>query len=232
MEYNVIVSPDGTRRLDSKLTELRSVGIGWYYGDMYRNGTMLEKYVETETNEAKISELIDNLQELDNTTKMKKRAKLIDHILDLDSEIEKKVVYRTFEDGMIDRLPQESTIYLLQDPAVHQRALFNMGVDSEKPMEKLRVEANYLSWPANIPALNHMVFGEGRNKVSVFDKMNLEGYSIKDRYGEIARVEIEDFILYYGNDLVYHYYLDKNGDGKINKKTEEISLLPQLHSLH
>ncbi len=37
--------------------------------------------------------------------------------------------------------------------------------------------------------------------------------------GKLAQIDIQDFILFYGQDVLYSYYFDLNGDGKLTDKT-------------
>ncbi|MEZ7890284.1 MAG: hypothetical protein QMC67_00920 [Candidatus Wallbacteria bacterium] len=46
------------------------------------------------------------------------------------------------------------------------------------------------------------------------------GYKIIDKTGELAMIKIEDFWFNYDNDVVYWYYLDKDGSGVIDEKNE------------
>jgi hypothetical protein len=70
--------------------------------------------------------------------------------------------------------------------------------------------------------LRHLHIGTGDNVIYPFDKYNNGGYIIYDKHGKLAQIDIQDFILFYGQDVLYSYYFDLNGDGKLDKATELI----------
>jgi hypothetical protein len=83
---------------------------------------------------------------------------------------------------------------------------------------RLRVENKWDLFPGWYPGLRNIHFGKGENIIYPFDKYNNGGYIIKDQYGEIAKIAIHDFFLYYGQDVLYQYYLDLNGDGTLGSE--------------
>ena len=63
--------------------------------------------------------------------------------------------------------------------------------------------------------LNKITLGDHPNIIKPFARVNNGGYILRDSKGDIAKIVIEDFILHYGDDLVYRYYLDKDGNGRL-----------------
>ncbi len=87
-------------------------------------------------------------------------------------------------------------------------------------LPNIRVEQHWDFWPGNYPLLNRITFGSERDVIRPFGHENNGGYTIEDSHGVIARVDIQDFMLYYGNDVLYLYYVDKNGNGVIEEDIE------------
>lgn len=229
---------EGKLHLKTRLVEGRSVGLGWLYGKNYRSGTTLEKYTSSEE-DPKVKELVSLITGY-NTRKVSmdnsERVKTIEEILKTESEIPRAPIYHSFEDGFIKWNFQESSIYIGHQPKLVDR----MGIEVVDFLEQakrvatlgllkknvdfngfIRVENHYDFFPGNIPILNKLRYDNGSNRIfSLFDKTNNGGYEIIDQFGTIGKIVIEDFWLHYDNDLVYKYYLDKNGDGKIDEESE------------
>lgn len=89
-----------------------------------------------------------------------------------------------------------------------------------KEYPRIRVENEWDFFPGWIPFLEGFTVGKEPNTIKPFAHHNNGGYRIEDSRGVIAKVEIVDFLLHYGDSVLYHYYLDKNGDGVIDEKTE------------
>jgi hypothetical protein len=217
---------------------VRQFTLGILFGQNFRAGTILEKYNLSE-NDPKVKQLFDKIMEYNKTssTSSSKRIKLIAEIADLEKSIPKIPVYCAFEDGFFKTNFQESTVWLGQYPNIGERVLFR-GVDSleelkskltlnlwDKDVHKegvVRIENSWDFFPGNIPLLNKWRYSSPTKIFSLFDKTNNGGYTFIDDVGTLAKIEIQDFWLHYDKDLLYKYYLDKNGDGKIDKKTELI----------
>lgn len=90
------------------------------------------------------------------------------------------------------------------------------------PRARLRVENAWDLWPGDYWGLSAIELGQSPDVLRPFSHYNNGGYRIFDDLGEVARVEIEDFLLHYGLDVVYGYYLDKNADGRIDRESELI----------
>ena len=251
VEINVIKN-DGKLELKNRLIESRSIIIGWLNGIQYRAGTTLENYITTDNDPkvkelyALIKEYNTTKSNAGNGTNSnviraksdKIRVKILDKILKVEGSIPKAPVYYDFEDGVFDADFQESTKFLGFKPTLGKR----MWVESVQTAEQLkewltlglwqkdvygegvlRVENHWDFFPGNIPGLNKLRYDNGQKRVfSLFDKTNNGGYEIIDNVGTLARVDIQDFWLKYDQDKLYMYYLDKNGNGKIEKDKELI----------
>jgi hypothetical protein len=140
--------------------------------------------------------------------------------MDLSRQIETTPIYITYEDGFIDLFPQDSTNYLAHKPTTFER--MQDGFLGKSKQIRLRVESYPDLFPGRYPLLHTIHFGEGDNVVYPFNKYNNGGYTIYDRYGKLAQIDIQDFILFYGQDVLYSYYFDLNGNGKLEKESELI----------
>ena len=222
IEVTIVEEPDGTTRLDNRMIERRGFLLGWRYGKEYRAGTFLEAFISTPENEKRSLQFQEYIRILDSqqTSDRATREQVIKDAMQLSEEIETAPVYMTYEDGFFDLLPQESTIYLAHKPSWLQRA--RDAFLGKSPNIRLRVENSWDLFPGRYPFLRKVRIGRGENAVYPFDKYNNGGYTIQDRYGDLARVDIQDFILFYGQDLLYSYYFDLNGDGKLDTETELI----------
>ena len=89
---------------------------------------------------------------------------------------------------------------------------------SDLELKKLE-KANLIVWKENFIKEKESEMQELKLKL---DEVKKELNEIKDKFGDLAKIDIKDFILYYGQDVVYSYYLDLNGDGKLNKDNELI----------
>jgi hypothetical protein len=217
IELTVLRNPDGSKTLVNKVVDERGL-LGWATDIRYRAGTYLEQFeVRTPEDEKKTLELFKTINEYDNSknkASTTSRQEIQRKIFQIADSISTKRIYHSNEDGFLDWLPQESTMYVYTG-------------NGPKDYVKLRVENHWDLWPGNlkyIPGLGHALaklpIGFGRDQLKPFDHINNGGYTIEDSTGIIARIDIEDFIRPYGYDLIYHYFVDKNGDGKIDKDTE------------
>lgn len=233
VEISVRRNPDGTRTLLNKLTENRAKVLGWAWGIRFREGTLLEEYVlRTTDDEAKAIGLMQAIKQYDSQTgsSLAMTQGLQETIKTLAGNISTRVVYRTHEDGIVDVLPQDSTIYLMANPPLGRRITTGLAHGRHHVSDdfvKLRVENYWDLWPGNarvIPIIGNFLadlkIGSGKNTLGIFDKKNNGGYRIVDDIGTLAEIQIKDFILYYGNDILYKYFLDKNGDGRIDQASE------------
>jgi len=222
-----IVDSEGNPKNDlrvmvNRLVETRN-SLGWIYGRMYRDGTILQDFACTPENKKLAEEFFKTVRTLDRkeSENESKREELIAKLLETERKMQRTPIYTTTEDGFFKILPQESTIYLGENPSTWTKFInwFGLGMNSRN---RLRVENQWDLFPGDIPLLNQISIGQGKNKNHIFDKYNNGGYTIEDKFGELARIKIEDFWLHYGQDVIYHYYLDLNGDGNIDEDKEEI----------
>jgi hypothetical protein len=222
VEVTIVEEPDGTTRLDNRMIERRAFLLGWRYGKEFRAGTFLEAYRPKPENEQRAQQFQEYIRILDSqqTSDRATREQMIKEAMQLGEAIETSPVYMTYEDGFFDLLPQESTIFLAHKPSWFQRV--RDAFLGTSPNIRLRVENSWDLFPGRYPFLRKIRIGKGENAVYPFDKYNNGGYTIKDRYGNLARIEIQDFILFYGQDLLYSYYFDLNGDGRLDKDMELI----------
>ena len=222
IEVTVISSADGSKTMENRMTEVREYGLGWYWGKEFRAGTFLEQYTTTPENQKLMEQFHDHIIALDSqqTVDRATREKMIEQVIQLSEQIETTPVYMTYEDGFFDLMPQESTIYLAHKPGFFER--LKDAIIGKSDHVRLRSERYYDLFPGRYPGLRRFHVGKGDNVVYPFDKHNLGGYVIEDKYGDLARIDIRDFILFYGQDVLYSYYFDLNGDGKLDEETELI----------
>ncbi|MCB9359641.1 hypothetical protein H6503_06950 [Candidatus Woesearchaeota archaeon] len=213
-----VMDENGDRVLKKMLTEHRTPILGFFYGLNFREGTTLEEFLPSDH----AKEFFETVKALDSDKVMSKggRERLVEKAIDIAEALPKITIYRSYEDGIIDWFPQESTIYLGRKANWFQRFANSWGF-GDRTM-RFRVENHWDLWPGNIPGLENFEIGAGDDSIKPFAKANNGGYSIHDKFGEVARIEIKDFFFHYGQDLVHFYYLDLNGDGKIDKETEMI----------
>ncbi|MEK6884802.1 MAG: hypothetical protein AABY22_34540 [Nanoarchaeota archaeon] len=207
IEVTVLEHEEGKREIDNILTELRTFPHGWTFGKKFRDGTFLENYNGSEKQEEEFLEGIKLLNSTE-TVDRKKREKIIEGLISSERKMAKGPVYFSFEDGIIDWLPQESSIYLAEKPSYLKREWYEWVGFGRNDHNFLRIENYWDLFPGRYPFLDNF---------KIFDKYNNGGYVIKDKFGDIAKINIEDFFLFYGRDVLYSYYLDLNGDGKISK---------------
>jgi len=225
-EILVIEQEKGTRIMINRLIDVRSFGLGWLFGKNFRGGTFLESYGERDPE--KIEEVLRKIEQLDTveTRNKAEREKVIRAILELENSIPKKTIYRSYEGGIVDIFPQESTIYLTHVPSFLERTKHFWGFDRHDK-HRLRVENYWDLWPGNYWPLNKIKFGSGKNIAVPFGKCNNGGYTLEDKFGVVAQIDIKDFLLFYGQDVLYSYFLDLNGDGHINHEKELIGQVLQ-----
>ena len=222
IEVTVVEQADGSTTLENRMTEKREYVLGWLWGKTFRRGTHLEQYIVTRQNQNTVQEFHESIRMLDSqqTFEQAAREQKIRHVMELSQQIDTTPIYITYEDGFVDLLPQDSTNYLAYKPTLFERMQDNFL--GKSPHIRLRVE-NYTDLlPGRYPLLHTLHFGEGDNVVYPFNKYNNGGYVIHDKYGKLAQIDIQDFILFYGQDVLYSYYLDLNGNGKLEKETELI----------
>jgi len=223
-EITIVENVDGTRQMENRMTELRTWPLGWYWGKVFRKGTFLEDYARNPENEKNMEEFLKTIKVLNSveTKEKAKREQMIWEAIKLEDEIKKNTIYTSFEDGIVDLLPQESSIYVGHYPGFFERWKHNLGFGTWKDRNRLRVENYWDLWPGNYWLLNRISFGSGDNVLSPFAKYNNGGYEIEDKFGKIAKIDIRDFILFYGQDILYSYYFDLNGDGELDEEKELI----------
>lgn len=209
-----IIESDKIRLMVNRLVEFRTT-LGWFRGkEIYRTGTLLEDFEKTPENKSLAKEFFDRVKLLDSsqTVNKEKREKLVNEVMEIEEKMSKKTIYSTFESGFLKILPQGSIVYLGENPGKLER-IKNWTGFGRKNHIRLVVDNHWDLWPGNWPIFNYF---------SIFNRYNNGGYTIKDRFGDIAKIEIKDFIFYYGPKVLYKYYFDLNGDGKIDKEKELI----------
>jgi len=237
VEINVL-QIGGNKQLTNRLEEIRSFPLGWLWGINFRKGTNLE-YYNISDKDPKMQELFRFIAEFNKTqsTNQGIREDLIKKIKELEQKIPRRTIYKDYEDGIIDVNFQESTLWLCQNPSWLKRQGFAIVDFLEQAKERLtlglldkavhgegiyRIENHWNLLPGNIPLLNKLKYSTATRTYDPFGKTNNGGYEIIDDRGTLVLVKIKDFAKKYGNDLLYLYYLDKNGDGRIDKKNELI----------
>ena len=220
IEVTVVEKPDGSTILENRMIEKREYLIGWLWGKTFRRGTDLEEYVQDTENAKAIQNFYESIKILDSrqTSDQAAREKKVREVMELSKRIGTTPIYITYEDGFFDYLPQDSTNYLAYKPNVFERAKDAFLGKSEHI--RLRTENYRDLFPGSYPLLQNIHFGEGDNMVYPFNKYNNGGYVIYDQYGKLAQIDIQDFMLFYGQDVLYSYYLDLNGDGELDKQME------------
>ncbi|MFH1589188.1 MAG: hypothetical protein ABIB43_01330, partial [archaeon] len=236
-ETNVL-KKDGKKTMVNKLSERRTTLLGWFAGEKYRAGTTLE-YYDVLPDDARVKKFFDLISELNDPEFQDEssRDKKIKEMIAQEKQIPKKPIYVTYEDGIVDWIPQESTMWLAHEPSKKERVAFDtidwlqqlrayvtLGAVNKQPTKDMviRVEHDWDFWPANIIGLNKLKYETDKRIFSLFDKTNNGGYKIFDSHGKLAEIKIKDFWFNYAGDTEYEYYLDLNGDGKLDKKKEFI----------
>lgn len=250
IRLNVLVDENDNRTLVNELVMSRTLGIGTFFGEKFRSNTKLNEFTETNENKQLIEELFKTIDayNIPRELSKKEREDLVNKMIGIEKKLQKLPIYASFEDGLFDILPQESSTYLFSNPSLKQRIshLFSSSDQTisntseyptrdyianpkpisiknpEKDIIKIRVENHWDLWPGSYWLLNRLNIGSHPNIMKPFAHYNNGGYTIKDNIGDIAKVNFKDFILHYGDDVLYQYFLDKNADGKINKNTELI----------
>ncbi|MGV8086113.1 MAG: hypothetical protein ACP5N1_00645 [Candidatus Woesearchaeota archaeon] len=217
-----VMTINGKKILYNKLTETKAIPQGLLsqkWGRAMRRSTTLEKYTASQ-DDSEVKELITLWEEYnikDSTDSRSERMNLLDKILRVEKEISKKTVYNSMEDGIIDWMPEGSRVYLNHTSTFGERLRLN--TTGEEGV--LRITNHWDLWPGNFFGLNKWRYDGSNGEVfSLFDKYNNGGYTISDNIGDLAEIKIVDFLLKYDRDIVFEYYIDKNGDGKLNHKTE------------
>lgn len=217
-DIDVVENVNGAREIINRLIEPRNL-LGFFFGKKYRDGTILEDYSKTAENLQLEKETLEKIKHLDSPEAKgeKTREDILAELTSLEERMDNITIYSSFEDGFFKLMPQESTLYLGSRPSLPERIKHWAGF-GRKEKNRLVVE-NYLDiWPGYIPLLSEISLGSGKNKIYPFDKYNNGGYLIKDKYGKVAQINIEDFAVRYGQDVLYSYFLDLNGDGELDDK--------------
>jgi len=212
----------GKRHLESRIVDMRYGPHGWLWGKEFRKGTKLYAYDSTRQDSLIADSIVRDVRVLDDakSSDAKIRVALIKDILRLDDRMPVLPIYTTFEDGIFDWLPQGSTMYLGRDRIPLLKRWKNRWMLSRGDAMVIRIQNHWDLWPGYYPLLSAIKFGGNKNAVYPFNKYNNGGYTLRDRYGDIARIDIHDFILKYGQDVLYEYFLDLNGNGTIDKAHE------------
>lgn len=220
VEVTIVERANGSTVVENRMIEYRSFPLGWLWGKEFRAGTSLDQYLQTPENQTQINRIQTQIKTLDSqqTVDVASREKMIRDAMYVSEHMTTAPIYRTYEDGIFDLLPQESTVYLAHNPGIWERLTDSFLGKSTHI--RLRIENYWDLFPGRYPLLRNFQIGKGENATHPFDKYNNGGYIIKDQYGDLARVDIHDFILFYGQDVLYSYYLDLNGDGKLDATNE------------
>ncbi len=220
LEITVVSNADGMNAMETRMIERREFLLGWLWGKAFRSGTSLEQYQQEQGENARqfleTIRILDSEQTIDRT----ERERIIEQSMKFNEQVATRPIYMTYEDGFFDLLPQESTIYLAHKPGLFER--FRDALLGTSEHIRLHAEHYYDFFPGRYPGLRRFHIGSGENVVYPFDKHNLGGYVISDQYGDLARIDVQDFILFYGQDVIYTYYFDLNGDGELDEQTEQI----------
>jgi len=212
----------GERVLAARLIDARSWPLGLFLGREYRAGTFIEHYQPSPER----LEIIGMMRQLTNQQLPQgERERLFYGIYDNEANIPAIPILSSFEDGIIDMLPQESTLYLGSHPGRLERILnaYRLGLSDQV---RLRVENHWDFFPWGLTPgnygwpINRINIGQDRDTWNPFNHYNNGGYEIVDEFGTVARVDIEDFWIHFGLDSVYHYYADLNGDGRISSQRQ------------
>jgi len=251
IEINVLADEKGGRRVVNELVTYRSIPLGVLWGAEFRDRTELNEFPDIPENKVLFPQLLGKIDHYNSQgLSDEERESLVKSMLEIEEKLHKIPIYVSHEDGIVDYLPQESTTYLFLDPnnterfkswigtAPHPAAGSGQPVYPRKEddldfkaigisnpardLVRIRVENEWDLFPGNFWGLNKIEIGEQPNVIRPFSHRNNGGYVIKDGQGEIAKIEIKDFWLHYGNDLLYKYYLDKNADGEIDEEQELI----------
>ncbi|MBI5804105.1 hypothetical protein HY450_02585 [Candidatus Pacearchaeota archaeon] len=222
-DIDVRENVDGTKEIINRLIELRGFPLGFLFGKHYRTGTVLEDYGKDPKNKKLEKEVLEKIKVLDSQAARdaSTRERILEELTVLEEQMENITTYSTFEDGFLKVLPQDSVSYLGSYPSITERIKHWAGF-GRKERHRLAIENNLDLWPGYFPLLSELSIGSGKDRVYPFDKYNNGGYTIKDKYGKIGSIEIEDFMLRYGQDVLYSYFLDLNGDGELDKEKELI----------
>ena len=115
-----------------------------------------------------------------------------------------KQIYGSRESGMFGLMPQGSNYSLFKDPKTLVESVKEYFSDKAKNSDTSEIYDFRIAqfW-------------------DTFPWRTLNGgYKIIDKTGELAMIKIEDFWFNYENDVIYWYYLDKDGNGVIDENTE------------
>ncbi len=222
-DIDVVDNLDGTRIIVNRLVETRSL-LGWYFGrELFRTGTALEDYANTPENIGIVKKILEKIHTLDSeeARDAHTRERLADEILKLEKSMKKNTIYSTSEDGFFKIIPQGSTMYLGENPSNFKSLKHWLGIGRNEGI-RIRIDNHWDLFPGRYPYLTEFHIGTGKNSWYPFDKYNNGGYTIKDKFGDIAKIKFNDFGFKYGQDILYSYFLDLNGDGKIDEKEELI----------
>ena len=246
-QLNVILDKDKNRTFVNELVTYRTFGIGWLWGTNFRAKTELNEFPQSQKNQAQFKKLSELITLYNNeTVSLKERESIVRKMMEIEEQLDKTPIMVSYEDGIFDILPQESTTYLFSNPSVkgqpkgqkikntklHKGEYPTLASISDLRLLKvhnpngdiirMRVENFWHLWPGNWWFLNKIKLGTPPNILKPFAHYNNGGYEITDSRGTIAKISIEDFILHFGNDVLYKYYLDKDGNGKIDEEKELI----------
>ncbi len=245
VELNLLFDESGVPSLVNEIVANRDcnplhLSRGAFDGDNHRAGTELNIFPKTAKNVELEGELFDIVKRFNtHNLSVGDREDLINRMRKIRDNLDKTPVMVSEEDGIFDWLPQESTMYLFGKPSSEARAGISSGKAGVYPTDaswgvienlqianptgipvKLRIENHWDLWPGRILGLRGVSFGSGRDTLMPFAKYNNGGYEIIDGTGTVAEVRFKDFVLRYGKDVLYEYYLDKDGNGKINDEKE------------
>ena len=222
-DVDVVENQDGSRVMVNRLVERRTWPLGWMFGkEKFRAGTSIEDYTNDPENRKLAEEFLSKIKMMDSPETMdrKIREQTVREAMEAEEKMKRRAVYSTFEDGILKILPQESTVYLGELPGIFERIKNWAGFGKEHI--RLRVENHWDLWPGDYFSLREINLGKNENRIYPFDKYNNGGYTIVDKFGDLAMVDIKDFMFFFGQDVLYSYYLDMNGDGKLDKEKERI----------
>ena len=222
LEVTIIGDAEHVMTMENRMIETREYGLGWLWGKEFRRGTRLEQFAQTPDNQKRRTQFQEAIKILDSphTADPSARERTIREAMNIAQKAETTPIYITAEDGFFDIFPQGSTVYFAHKPGRFERMKDALLGASQHV--RLRVDSYLDLFPGYYPFLSHIRLGKDNNIAYPFNKNNNGGYLIRDKYGKLAQIDIRDFWLFYGQDVLYSYYFDLNGDGKLDKSAELI----------
>ncbi len=92
------------------MTEVREYLLGWWWGKVFRAGTVLEQYVISPDAENAHVQFQESIRVLDSQQSMNQaeRERMAIKAMELSEQLPRMPIYLTYEDGFFDLFPQEA----------------------------------------------------------------------------------------------------------------------------